>query len=62
MRPVAAGQGDGAHDSTLYVTPPARPGDPAFHADANHGELWVGPLAGIAEVEAALGVRTPGDR
>ena len=59
MRPVAAGQGsDGAHDSTLYVTPPARPGDPAFHADANHGELWVGPLAGIAEVEAALGVRT----
>lgn len=59
MRPVAGGGGsDGAHDSTLYMTPPARPGDPAFHADANHGELWVGPLAGPAEVERALGVRT----
>ena len=59
LRPVGAGQGsDGAHDATLYVTPPARPGDPAFHADANHGELWVGPLAGPEEIEEALGIRT----
>ncbi len=53
MRPVAGG-----HDAALYLTPPARPGDPAFHADANHGELWVGPLAGAREVEAALGLTT----
>lgn len=59
MRPIAGGSGsDGAHDSTLYITPPARPGDPAFHADANHGELWVGPLAGPSEVETALGMTT----
>ena len=67
MRPVAGG-----HDATLYITPPARPGNPSFHADANHGELWVGPLAGTVEVAAALGidvrpvtelpdVRLPGD-
>lgn len=59
MRPVAGDAGtEGGHDATLYLTPPARPGDPAFHADANHGELWVGPLAGTVEVEAALGIRT----
>lgn len=51
MRPVSGG-----HDATLYITPPARPGNPAFHADANHGELWVGPLAGTREVAAALGI------
>lgn len=51
MRPTAGG-----HDAELYLTPPARPGDNAFHADSNHGELWVGPLAGLAETEAALGI------
>ncbi|MGO3148069.1 MAG: aminopeptidase P family protein [Leucobacter sp.] len=53
MRPTGSG-----HDSTLYMTPPARPGDAAFHANSTHGELWIGPVAGTAEVEAALGVRT----
>lgn len=52
MEPVAGG-----HDATIYITPPARPGNPAFHADANHGELWVGPLAGTQEVSEALGLR-----
>lgn len=52
LRPVAGG-----HDATLYITPPARPGDAAFHADAAHGELWVGPQPGAAELEAALGIR-----
>lgn len=51
MRPVAGG-----HDATLFMTPPARPGNPAFHADANHGELWVGPLAGPTEVSESLGL------
>lgn len=51
MRPVAGG-----HDATVYMTPPARPGSKAFHADNIHGELWVGPLAGVTEVAAGLGV------
>lgn len=46
----------GGHDATLYITPPARPGSAAFHADAAHGELWVGPQAGTVEVAAALGL------
>lgn len=53
MRPTAGG-----HDATLYMTPPARPGDAAFHASAVSGELWIGPVAGVIEVEAALGVAT----
>ena len=53
MRHVAGG-----HEATLYLTPPARPGDPAFHADPNYGELWVGPLVGPREIEEALGVAT----
>jgi Xaa-Pro aminopeptidase len=53
MNPVAGG-----HEATLYFTPPARPGDDAFYADANRGELWVGPLPGLAELESALQLRT----
>ena len=52
MTPAAGG-----HDATLYVTPPARPGDEAFHASAAHGELWVGPLPGPAEISEALDVQ-----
>lgn len=48
-----AGQG---HDATLYVTPPARPGENDFYGDAIHGELWVGPIAGPAEISQALGL------
>lgn len=51
MHPMAGG-----HDATLYITPPARPGDDAFFRDSIHGELWIGGLAGIAETEAALGI------
>lgn len=53
MRPVAGG-----HEATLHLVPPARPGEQAFHADAVHGELWVGPTPGLAELEQALQVRT----
>lgn len=51
MRPVSGG-----HDATLYITPPARPGEKAFYNSSIHGELWIGGLAGIAETEAALGI------
>jgi len=46
----------GGHEATLHVTPPARPGDPAFHGSAAHGEMWVGPQPGVVELEAALGL------
>ncbi|MFB4279966.1 MULTISPECIES: aminopeptidase P family protein [unclassified Nonomuraea] len=45
---------DGA--ATLYLPPPARPGDTGFYADAAYGELWVGPSPSLAEWSAALGV------
>ncbi|MBF8188188.1 aminopeptidase P family protein [Nonomuraea sp. K274] len=43
-------------DATLYLPPPARPGDVGFFSDAVHGELWVGPSPTLAEWSAALGV------
>ncbi|QLD12054.1 aminopeptidase P family protein [Microbacterium oleivorans] len=46
----------GGHDAVVYLPPPFRPGDAGFFADANHGELWVGPSAGLAEWAEALGV------
>ncbi|MFG6195246.1 aminopeptidase P family protein [Nonomuraea sp. JJY05] len=45
---------DGA--ATVYLPPPARPGEPGFFADAAYGELWVGPSPSLAEWSAALGV------
>ncbi len=45
-------------DATVYLPPPGRPGDDAFFADPLHGELWVGPIPGLAEYAAALEVRT----
>ncbi|MGN9840280.1 aminopeptidase P family protein [Nonomuraea sp. H19] len=46
--------GDG--EATLYLPPPARPGDTGFFSDAVYGELWVGPSPSLAEWSAALGV------
>ncbi len=46
-----SGQG---HDSALYLPPPYRPGDDGFFGNALHGELWVGPSAGLREWSAAL--------
>ncbi|WP_405374358.1 MULTISPECIES: aminopeptidase P family protein [unclassified Microbacterium] len=46
----------GGHDAVLYLSPPFRPGDTGFFADANHGELWVGPSAGLPEWAEALGI------
>lgn len=46
----------GGHDAVLYLPPPFRPGDAGFFSDANHGELWVGPSAGLPEWADALGM------
>ncbi|MFG1699946.1 aminopeptidase P family protein [Nonomuraea sp. NPDC049309] len=43
-------------EATLYLPPPARPGETGFYADAAYGELWVGPSPSLAEWSAALGV------
>ncbi|RVX42029.1 Xaa-Pro aminopeptidase [Nonomuraea polychroma] len=43
-------------DATLYLPPPARPGDPGFFSDAAYGELWVGPSPSLEEWSAALGI------
>lgn len=46
----------GGHDAVLYLPAPFRPGDDGFFADAAHGELWVGPSAGLREWSDALGI------
>ncbi|MBN6053114.1 aminopeptidase P family protein, partial [Nonomuraea sp. RK-328] len=43
-------------DATLYLPPPAYPGDPAFWTDARYGELWVGAAPGLDDWARALGV------
>ena len=44
----------GGHDPVLYMPPPFRPGDDGFFSNALHGELWVGPSAGMAEWAESL--------
>jgi Xaa-Pro aminopeptidase len=44
----------GGHDAVLYIPAPHRPGDAGFFADRDHGELWVGPSAGLREWAEAL--------
>ncbi|MDR1427408.1 MAG: aminopeptidase P N-terminal domain-containing protein [Bifidobacteriaceae bacterium] len=46
----------GGHDATLFATPPARPDERDFFASPAHGELWVGPSPGLAEVGQATGL------
>ncbi|WP_423464766.1 aminopeptidase P family protein [Promicromonospora sp. MS192] len=46
----------GGHDATLYLPPPAKPGDPAFFGNAAYGELWVGPSPDLAAWAEALGI------
>lgn len=43
-------------DATLYLPPPARPGENGFFSDPMHGELWVGPSAGLPQWQQALGI------
>ncbi|MDR1710266.1 MAG: aminopeptidase P N-terminal domain-containing protein [Propionibacteriaceae bacterium] len=51
MRPNGAG-----HDATLYLTPPAKPGERDFFASAAYGELWVGPSAALEDWQEGLGM------
>jgi Xaa-Pro aminopeptidase len=51
MEPVAAD-----HEATLYVQPPSGRDDDGFWLDGAHGELWVGPRPGPAELSERLGV------
>jgi Xaa-Pro aminopeptidase len=48
----------GADDATLYLPAPYRPGAEGFYGDPLRGEMWVGPLPGLADYAAALGLRT----
>ncbi|MFC6707646.1 aminopeptidase P family protein [Flexivirga alba] len=46
----------GRPDATLYLPPPAKPGSAGFFSDIIHGELWTGPVPGIADWADALGL------
>ncbi|MDU0287990.1 Xaa-Pro aminopeptidase [Saccharothrix longispora] len=52
MHPV-----DGGHEAELFLRPPAGPEEPDFFANARDGELWIGPVPGLAEWTEALRVR-----
>ncbi|WP_020018278.1 aminopeptidase P family protein [Promicromonospora sukumoe] len=47
---------DGGHDATLYLPPPAKPGESAFFGNAAYGELWVGPSPDLAAWAEAFGI------
>jgi Xaa-Pro aminopeptidase len=51
MTPAGTG-----HDATLFIPEPAPPGDEVFYGDALRGELWIGPVAGLADWSEALGI------
>jgi Xaa-Pro aminopeptidase len=46
----------GGHEAALYVRPPSGRDDDSFWLDGAHGELWVGPRPGLAELSERLGV------
>ncbi|MGH3648610.1 MAG: aminopeptidase P family protein [Micromonosporaceae bacterium] len=52
MHPVPGG-----HDAELFLRPPAGPDETDFFANARDGELWSGPVPGLAEWSAALDLR-----
>ena len=54
MHPVA----DGGHRAVVYLPPRADRSTAAFYADARHGELWIGPRAGLNEVAVQYEVET----
>lgn len=49
---------DDGHHATLYVVPPAGPGDEGFYADPRAGEFWIGRRPGLAEFAAMTGIAT----
>jgi Xaa-Pro aminopeptidase len=46
----------GEHEATLYVRPPSGRDDDSFWLDGAHGELWVGPRPGLADLSERLGL------
>ena len=46
----------GGHDAVLYLRRPARADEIDFFASARDGELWIGPVPGLAEWSDALGL------
>lgn len=46
----------GIADATLYLPPPARPGEAGFFSDAMYGELWTGPVPSVSDWADALGI------
>lgn len=50
-------EGEG-HDVTLYLIPPAQPGDEGFYSDPAAGEFWIGRRPGLAEFAAMTGIET----
>ncbi|MEU4898678.1 aminopeptidase P family protein [Streptomyces sp. NPDC044780] len=53
----------GESRATLFLPPPAYPGETGFFADAAHGELWVGAAPSLADWSAALDIEVlPLDR
>nr|WP_228373616.1 aminopeptidase P family protein [Demequina soli] len=53
FEPVADG-----HDVTLYLLPPAQPGDEGFYSDPAAGEFWIGRRPGLEEFAAMTGIAT----
>ncbi|SEJ19365.1 aminopeptidase P family protein [Demequina mangrovi] len=51
-------EGAEGHDVTLYLVPPAQPGDEGFYSDPAAGEFWIGRRNGLAEFEAMTGIAT----
>jgi Xaa-Pro aminopeptidase len=43
-------------DATLYIPPPAYPGEPGFWTDARYGEMWVGSAPGPDDWARALDI------
>ncbi|MCE7003621.1 Xaa-Pro aminopeptidase [Kibdelosporangium philippinense] len=44
-------------DAELFLHEPAGPAEPDFFANARDGELWIGPVPGLAEWASATGLR-----
>lgn len=47
---------DGTHEVTLYLIPPAGPGEEGFYADPRSGEFWIGRRPTLDEMHAMTGI------
>lgn len=61
LNPVAGAdgqEGSATHTAQLFVPPRANHYTQDFFKDAHYGEYWVGPRAGLKELEAMTGIET----